>query len=100
MYERRLAWRLFVTYSLVMLAALLGLGWYGSFILDEALASGLHALWADPAQRERLGRAGYDGVRTHYTIAKSADRLIEAYESLTSEASTSVSKGAVLRDSA
>jgi two-component system phosphate regulon sensor histidine kinase PhoR len=41
MYERRLAWRLFVAYFLVTLAALLALGWYGSYILDEALASGL-----------------------------------------------------------
>jgi two-component system, OmpR family, phosphate regulon sensor histidine kinase PhoR len=41
MYERRLAWRLFVAYLLVTLAALIGLGWYGSYVLDEALASGL-----------------------------------------------------------
>jgi two-component system phosphate regulon sensor histidine kinase PhoR len=41
MYERRLAWRLFVAYFLVTLAALVALGWYGSYILDEALASGL-----------------------------------------------------------
>jgi glycosyltransferase involved in cell wall biosynthesis len=59
----------------------------------EALASGLHSLWADPALRQRLGRAAYDGVRRHYTIAHSADRLIAAYESLTSGASSNVSKG-------
>ena len=41
MYERRLAWRLFVAYFLVTLAALVALGWYGSYVLDEALASGL-----------------------------------------------------------
>jgi two-component system phosphate regulon sensor histidine kinase PhoR len=41
MYERRLAWRLFVAYFLVTLAALAALGWYGSYVLDEALASGL-----------------------------------------------------------
>jgi two-component system phosphate regulon sensor histidine kinase PhoR len=41
MFERRLAWRLFVAYFLVSLAALVALGWYGSYILDEALASGL-----------------------------------------------------------
>ena len=41
MYERRLAWRLFVAYLLVTLAALAALGWYGSYVLDEALASGL-----------------------------------------------------------
>jgi two-component system phosphate regulon sensor histidine kinase PhoR len=41
MYERRLAWRLFVAYFLVTLVALAALGWYGSYVLDEALASGL-----------------------------------------------------------
>ena len=55
----------------------------------EALAAGLHALWADAAMRERLGRTGYEGVRRHYTIAHSADRLSAVYESLASEASSS-----------
>ncbi len=41
MYERRLAWRLFVAYFLVTLSALAALGWYGSHVLDEALAMGL-----------------------------------------------------------
>jgi two-component system phosphate regulon sensor histidine kinase PhoR len=41
MYERRLAWRLFVAYFLITLVALVALGWYGSYVLDEALASGL-----------------------------------------------------------
>jgi glycosyltransferase involved in cell wall biosynthesis len=54
---------------------------------QEALAGGLHSLWADPAMRERLGRTGHDGVRRHYTIAHSADRLVAVYESLTREAS-------------
>jgi glycosyltransferase involved in cell wall biosynthesis len=53
----------------------------------EALAAGLHSLWADAGMRERLGRTGYEGVRRHYTIAHSADRLSAVYESLTSEAS-------------
>ena len=48
----------------------------------DALATGLQALWADPALRERLGRSAFEGVRAHYTIAHSADRLIAAYESL------------------
>jgi len=72
----------------------------GGLLVDQdnpdALAGGLHSLWADPASRDRLGRAAYDGVRRHYTIAQSADRLIEAYETLTSR----TSKGTVLRDSA
>ena len=76
----------------------------GGVLVDQddpdTLASGLHSLWADPAARERLGRAAYDGVRAHYTIAHSADRLTDVYESLTNAASSRASKGAVLRDSA
>ena len=76
----------------------------GGVLVDQddpdALAGGLHSLWADPAARERLGRAAYEGVRAHYTIAHSAERLTGVYESLTSSASTRASKGAVLRDSA
>jgi glycosyltransferase involved in cell wall biosynthesis len=53
----------------------------------EALAAGLHSLWADAGMRERLGRTGYEGVRRYYTIAQSADRLSAVYESLTSDAS-------------
>jgi len=66
----------------------------------DALASGLHSLWVDRSARERLGRAAYDGVRAHYTIAHSTDRLVTVYESITSAASAAASKGAVLRDSA
>ena len=76
----------------------------GGVLVDQddpdTLASGLHSLWADRAARERLGRAAYDGVRAHYTIAHSAERLTGVYESLTSTASTRASNGAVLRDSA
>jgi glycosyltransferase involved in cell wall biosynthesis len=68
----------------------------GGVLVDQddpdALASGLHALWADPAARQRLARAGFDGVRAHYTIAHSADRLISVYESVTT-GSARVSKG-------
>jgi glycosyltransferase involved in cell wall biosynthesis len=59
----------------------------------DALASGLHSLWADPAARERLGRIGFDGVRSHYTIAHSADRLTRVYEALTANAPARASKG-------
>jgi glycosyltransferase involved in cell wall biosynthesis len=66
----------------------------GGLLVDaedpDALAGGLHELWADPALRERLGRAAFDAVRRHYTVGLSADRLIAVYESLTSR---SASKG-------
>ena len=60
----------------------------------DALASGLHSLYADPAARERLGRAAYEGVRAHYTIGHSAARVTAVYESIMSAAARDhVSKG-------
>jgi glycosyltransferase involved in cell wall biosynthesis len=66
----------------------------------DALASGLHSLWIDRASRERLARAAFDGVRAHYTIAHSTDRLVAVYGSIAGAATAPASKGAVLRDSA
>jgi glycosyltransferase involved in cell wall biosynthesis len=48
----------------------------------KALVAALHDLWQDPARRERLGRAGFDGVREHYSITRSTDRLMAVYDSL------------------
>jgi glycosyltransferase involved in cell wall biosynthesis len=50
----------------------------------KALADALHSLWQDPVRRERLGRAGFDGVREHYSITRSTDRLMAVYDSLVS----------------
>jgi len=47
-----------------------------------ALAAGLYDLWRDRAKGEALGERGFHGVRAHYSIASSADRLLEVYESL------------------
>jgi two-component system phosphate regulon sensor histidine kinase PhoR len=41
MYERRLAWRLFVSYFVITLIALAALGWYSSYVIDASLAGGL-----------------------------------------------------------
>lgn len=49
----------------------------------NSLADGLYQLWKDAALRARLGRQGFDGVREHYTIQRSADRLIDVYERMT-----------------
>ncbi len=46
----------------------------------DSLADGLYQLWKDAALRLRLGREGFDGVRKHYTIQRSADRLVDVYE--------------------
>ena len=47
----------------------------------ERLADAIYELWKDPARRGELGRNGYEGVRRHYSIARSADRMLEAYGS-------------------
>jgi glycosyltransferase involved in cell wall biosynthesis len=44
------------------------------------LADGLHTLWRDPTLRARLGQDGFEGVRRHYGIRRSAERMLEAYE--------------------
>jgi glycosyltransferase involved in cell wall biosynthesis len=44
-----------------------------------ALADAVHDLWADRDLNERLGQRGFDGVREHYDIARSTDRLMEVY---------------------
>jgi hypothetical protein len=46
----------------------------------EALAEGLWQLWQDGALRARLGHRGAGGVRQHYSIARSAERMQQVYE--------------------
>ena len=48
----------------------------------EALADGLHTLWRDRALGVRLGQTGFHAVREHYSIQRSADKLLEAFASL------------------
>jgi glycosyltransferase involved in cell wall biosynthesis len=50
----------------------------------EALADGLYRLWQDPSLKQRLGERGFDGVRAHYSIAGSADRMLAVYETIAS----------------
>jgi glycosyltransferase involved in cell wall biosynthesis len=56
----------------------------GGLLVDaddpQSLADGFYRLWKHPAERMALGRSGYDGVRQHYSIGRSADRMLEAYE--------------------
>ena len=47
----------------------------------DAVAAGLHQLWSDRALSATLADRAFDGVRAHYTIAQSAVRQIEVYES-------------------
>ena len=46
----------------------------------QNLADGLHQLWSDAGLRSSLGASGHAGVRQHYTVARSADRMLAAYE--------------------
>src|SRR4029079_5028299 len=48
----------------------------------QALAGALHDVWTDPALGERLGRQGFDGVRRHYSVERSTERLLEVYEDI------------------
>jgi glycosyltransferase involved in cell wall biosynthesis len=48
----------------------------------DALADGLFSLYQDRALAERLGERGFRGVRQHYDIRRSADRLLDLYGSL------------------
>jgi glycosyltransferase involved in cell wall biosynthesis len=45
----------------------------------EALAGALEQVARTPALREELAQHAFDGVRRHYTVAQSVDRLLEAY---------------------
>ena len=45
----------------------------------HALAGGLYDVWKDPELANTLGERGYRGVREHYSIERSADRLMDAY---------------------
>ena len=45
----------------------------------DALAGALYDLWADRALNDRLGERGFTGVREHYDIVKSTDRLLDVY---------------------
>jgi glycosyltransferase involved in cell wall biosynthesis len=49
----------------------------------DALADGLCRVWNDRALRVELGRRGQAGVREHYTIESSAERLIRVLEQVT-----------------
>ena len=46
----------------------------------QSLAEGLYKLWKDPALRGELGQKAFDGVREHYSVSRSADRMLEVYE--------------------
>ena len=48
----------------------------------DSLAEGLYALWQDRALTATLGERAFRGVRAHYTVARSADRLLDVYRAV------------------
>ena len=56
----------------------------------EAIADGLHQLWADRALSARLASDAFDGARTHYTVAASTTRLVDVYERVVRRAGVDV----------
>jgi glycosyltransferase involved in cell wall biosynthesis len=50
-----------------------------------ALADGLYTLWHDRPLAGAMGERGFHGVRAHYDIARSADRLLEVYAAVTNQ---------------
>lgn len=46
----------------------------------DSLADGLYKLWRYPAMRVEFGQKAFDGVREHYSVGKSADRMLGVYE--------------------
>jgi glycosyltransferase involved in cell wall biosynthesis len=51
----------------------------------QALADALCTLWQDRPLAERLALRGFDGVREHYSIQRSTDRLLAVYEQVTGD---------------
>jgi glycosyltransferase involved in cell wall biosynthesis len=46
----------------------------------QSVAEGLYTLWKSPALRAELGQKAFDGVRQHYSVGRSADLMLAAYE--------------------
>jgi glycosyltransferase involved in cell wall biosynthesis len=51
----------------------------------EALADGLHHVWTDQRLAARLGQQAFHGVRAHYSVATSAQQLVDVYQSTISQ---------------
>jgi len=47
-----------------------------------SLARGFHTLWSDRRSATALGGRAYHGVRAHYTVAQSAERLTAVYQNV------------------
>ncbi len=52
----------------------------------DALADGIHGLWSDRGRADALAARAFEGVRRHYSIARSTDRLLAVYETMIARA--------------
>jgi glycosyltransferase involved in cell wall biosynthesis len=56
----------------------------GGILVDpddtQSLAEGLYRVWKDAGLRAQLGQNAFEGVREHYSIRRSADRMLDVYE--------------------
>jgi glycosyltransferase involved in cell wall biosynthesis len=61
---------------------------------DDAasLAEGLESIWRDRVRREELAGKAFDGVRAHYTVQRSADRLIQVYQEIVGHGSADATR--------
>ena len=48
----------------------------------ESLAAGILRIERDPALAQRLGQAGFENVRKHYSVARMADRALDVYQGI------------------
>jgi glycosyltransferase involved in cell wall biosynthesis len=56
----------------------------------DDLAEGLYTLWNSAADRSTMAARAFHGVRAHYTVSHSAERLLNVYASVFSRGSLSV----------
>jgi glycosyltransferase involved in cell wall biosynthesis len=49
----------------------------------ESLAEGLHKLWKDRPSLAALADRAFQGVREHYSVTQSAERLLQVFETVT-----------------
>ena len=59
----------------------------GGLLVDpddpDALAEGILSLWEDPQKRAELSRKASEGVRTHFSAEKMAQRALSVYQKVT-----------------
>jgi glycosyltransferase involved in cell wall biosynthesis len=60
----------------------------GGLLVDpdnpSSLGEGLHSLWRERRFMDELSERAFQGVRAHYTVAHSADRLLAVYDEVVS----------------